>query len=764
MTKPRLVLAVWLLLLALGGWMATRTPVVTDLSLFIPASDDAAQLLTELREGPAGRLILVGLTGADETALAHASVQLADRLQASTLFVRVVNGAGGLDEEERRQLFAYRYLLSPAVTAERFSAPGLRSALETRLSELTSTLSPLVKRLLPADPTGELLTLLDTWEQTQGPARRQGVWFDAAGERALLLLETRAPGFDLDAQDRVLATLQTAFAEIKQGDMRLLSTGTPVFATQSRDTIRSETQRLSLTASVLVVLFLALAYRHWRPLLLGLVPLLSAFVGALAVTGAAYGQVYGITLAFGTTLLGVAIDYPLHLFSHLDRGSTVADSLRRIWPTLRLGVLTTTLGYLAMIATAIPGLAQLGVFTVTGLLAAAAATRWVLPALLPDGWEPRRAGAEWLARWLRPSRWATVVFCTLGGSLLVVLIVLDPPLWEDDLAALSPVPRAALVLDRELRSALGAPEAGQMIVIKADSPEAALQTGEQLLPWLAAQQTAGAITGYDLAARYLPSVQTQQARQQALPERAQLAASLAEAQQGLPFRPGLFTPFLDAVSQAKQSKPLTLDDIQNTALALRVGSLLFVTERGWTALIPLAGVRDVAQLAGDLTLQGLPAVYLNLKAETDLLVLGFREAALERFGWGALLIVLALVIGLRRFGPVLRVLGPVTLALLLTVTLLLVIGERLSLFHLIALLLVLGLGLDYSLFFSRRTPDPEERPRTLHAVGVCALSTLAVFGMLALSELPVLRAVGLTVASGVALSFVAGLLLAGGRD
>jgi len=88
------------------------------------------------------------------------------------------------------------------------------------------------------------------------------------------------------------------------------------------------------------------------------------------------------------------------------------------------------------------------------------------------------------------------------------------------------------------------------------------------------------------------------------------------------------------------------------------------------------------------------------------------------------------------------------------------VGVELTLFHLVALILAAGLGLDYALFFEHAGDDREEQLRTLHALIVCSLMTLLVFTLLALSSIPVLRAIGSTVALGVVGNFVLGLLIA----
>ena len=86
-------------------------------------------------------------------------------------------------------------------------------------------------------------------------------------------------------------------------------------------------------------------------------------------------------------------------------------------------------------------------------------------------------------------------------------------------------------------------------------------------------------------------------------------------------------------------------------------------------------------------------------------------------------------------------------------------GVELNLFHLVALILAAGLGLDYALFFDHAGDDRDDQLRTLHALVVCSLMTLLVFSLLALSSIPVLRAIGSTVAIGVLGNFVLALLV-----
>ena len=769
--------AVWLAAILVCAWWAIfKTPISSDITLFIPKTDTTAGLLLEqLRSGPAARILLMGIEGSTEQAMAETSKRLASRLRASGLFARVANGEDLLDRDEQRKLFSYRYLLSPKITTDRFSAKGLRAALLQRLQELGSPLSTFEKRLLPQDPTAEMWALIKLWQGSgQRPEQRSGVWFTRDGKRALLLAETRSSGFDIGAQERVVDAIDQAFAAVKEqagagGDMRLLLSGPGIFAVSSQHTIRHEAESLSVAAGLLVVLIIVLVFRSLRPVLISMLLLGSTILVAVVTAGAVFGKVYGITLAFGMTLVGEVVDYPILVFAHLRRNEASVVGLKRIWPTLRLCAATTVLGCLAMTATDLPGLAQLGLFTMAGLLSAAVFTRWVLPPLLPAVWTPRNdpARTEWMTRLLHPGRSLVIAVIVLSLLALFALISLAPPLWEDDLAALSPIPQDALKLDQELRASFGEPESGRMIVVTAPDIESALSRSEAVAAYLQDRVADGMLRSFDLAARYLPSQHTQRERQAALPDRERLRENLKAAVAGLPFKPGLFGPFEQAVAAARTGPLLGLSDLEGTALGLRVASLLFQTELfqsdgGWTALILLDGVRDPDAMAPGLAHQGYQGVYyLDMKAETDRLVAGFRDTALNRLMWGAALIAGVVWLGFgRSVRLVLAALLPVFLAIILDVAVLAALGERLSLFHLVSLLLVLGIGTNYGLFFSRPDPDLADRKRTLRALLACLSSTLAVFGILSLSKVPVLSAIGQTVAIGVSMSFVMALILA----
>ena len=235
----------------------------------------------------------------------------------------------------------------------------------------------------------------------QAPLSRDNVWVSPGGTRALLLVHTKAPGFDIDAQARDLALITSAFNYVRNvvpgaGATRLLESGPGVFAVHTRDITKRDVMRLSFLASAGAIGFLAFAYRSPRVLLLGILPVASGALAAIAAVSLDFGFVHGVTLGFGVTLIGESIDYAIYLFTQTARGDQAHDTLARIWPTLRLGVLTSIVGFSAMLFSSFVGFAQLGLFSIAGLIVAAGTTRFVLPHLVPKNFFGE--GASVLAR------------------------------------------------------------------------------------------------------------------------------------------------------------------------------------------------------------------------------------------------------------------------------------------------------------------------------------------------------------------------------
>ncbi|AIO22696.1 MMPL family transporter [Burkholderia cepacia] len=797
--RQRAVL-VWLLALVACGIAIGRAHFTADLSAFLPSSPSAGQrvLVDQLRAGIVSRLILVAIDGGDAATRAALSRRVAGTLRADPQFAAVHNGEAANDARDRQFIFDHRYLLSPAVTPQRFSADGLHQALGDSLDLLSSSAGLVAKALLPRDPTGEVATLVDQLDGAAQPASRDGVWASRDGTRAVLVVQTAAAGSDTDAQARAIDAVRRAFAAAKQTAKQaskqampnaaaatLAMTGPGVFSVDTRDTIRHDVERLSTASVMLIVALLLTLYRSPRTLALGLLPVLTGVAAGIAAVSVAFGTVHGLTLGFGTTLIGEAVDYSIYLFVQSAQAGTrgaarPADATRAwvaaYWPTIRLGVLTSVCGFASMLFSGFPGLVQLGLYSIVGLTAAALVTRFVLPHLRGEHVAIRdvsRIGAV-LARAADAAprlRWPLAVLVIAAGATLVLH---RDGLWSRELAALSPVPAQAQALDARLRADVGAPDVRYLVVIAAPTEQAALERAERVAAQLQPLVDRGALAGFETPARFLPSDAAQRARLASLPDADVLAARMrdAVANQPIAVRPDLFAPFIADVEAARHARLLTRADLRGTSMALAVDALLTERDGRWSAMLPLrapdaartaqpASSLDATPIRAAVARAGVPdALFVDMKAEADRLYVSYvhEDIRLSLAGFAAIAVLL--LIALRSPRRAVRALAPLVAAVLVVTAGFALAGVPLTILHLVGMLLIVAVGSNYALFFCKRDDAQPVTPRTLVSLLIANLATVAGFGLLALSRVPLLETFGLTVGPGAMLALAFAAILA----
>lgn len=771
-------IAIWLFMLVAGLIIISRSHFTADLSAFLPSSPTAEQqlLMDQLKDGVASRLILVGIEGADVSTRAKLSKKVAQTLRHNTDFVTANNGEPVNTERDRQYLFNNRYLLSPAVTPAHFNVDGLHAAISDSIDQIASPAGLLFKSLLPHDPTGEMLQLLDQMNAASRPQLLEGAWASRDGNTALLLLQTRALGSDTDAQKQAMQTIESAFAKASantkyaaSNQPKLLMTGPGVFSVTSRDTIKSQVRLIFIVSTLLIAILLLVVYRSLPALLLGFLPVATGILAGVASVSLGFGVVHGITLGFGTALIGEAVDYSIYLFMQSDYASDGKNEQNRqkwiaqVWPTVRLGVLTSVFGFTALLLSGFPGLAQLGLYSTAGLIAAAAMTRYVLPHLLPAGFQIQNlsnAGAK-LSRYAQLAtrlRWPAIGLIVAST---VIVYQHHNHLWNTELAALSPVSAADQALDARLRAGMGAPDVRYMVVVSGNSQEAVLVATEKVSAALQPLVETGALTAFDSASHYLPSQATQQTRLASLPNATELKSTLAHAIKDLPIHAQVLTPFLQDVESARNKPLLQRNDLDGTSMAMAVDAMLLQQDNRWSALIPLTapegGDIDAGQVRAALAhAQVSNALFIDMKTESNRLYSSYMHEAIMLSLAGLLAIVILLLFTLRSLTRVMAIIAPLAASVLTVTAGLALFGQQLIILHLIGLLLIVAIGSNYALFFNPpQNPDSQAiPPRTYASLLFANVATVLGFGLLAFSSVPVLQAMGMTVAPGVILALV----------
>lgn len=733
--------AAWLILAgAMAAFLFLKLQLSFDMSAFFPTSagPQAEVLLQQLSSGPGSRMMVVGINGAAHEDRVETGRLLVETLQSEPSFVAAFNGEANLDATAIPEPLASGY---PLMADMDLGRDNLEATLQQRLADMSFGGGRSLRSLIARDPflvTLELLARLGPGGNSDRGVSDQP-WVAGDGS-AVIAAQTHAAGTDLVAQAVAVKAIEDAFEALKtHPSLALTITGVGAFGIQLQSIIQKESQLLGILAGSAIMLVLLVVYRSFRLALLAAIPLGLGYLAGVTAVALAFETVHGITLAFGFTLLGVTVDYPLHLFSHA-RQEGGRSAIRSIWPTLRLGAASTATAYLAMVFSGAQGLSQLGVFTAVGVVVAVLVTRTLLPAFLTA---TTQAGPDTATRQHRGHMPALV---GLVVAIAAIVTLAGAPYWNDAMDTLSPVPRDLLQTDQELRSATATADMRYQVSVESDGLEDLLAKSEQIDDRLQVAVDDGFLAGWSSITALMPSQATQERRLEAIPEATRFSEDLSAAIAQTSFTESAFAPFEHIVTSTADRFPITPASFDETPLAAWRDAHLLNLSGKWVSLYTL-GQPDAAALSQQVETWGEGVRWIDLRAASGDLMRDFRHDAATSVAVAALVILALLLVQRVGVNRLAWIALTVSAALAVSVCAVLLVQGYLTLVHMVALLLVLGLGLDYALFFSR-SESATARRATVQSILACSASTTLAFGILATSSIPLLRFIGLTVACG----------------
>jgi len=731
-----------------GLRLARGGAVQTDLLAMLPETERNPVAETALRVlAQAGGDRAIFLVGGGQPASAKAAGRaFAKALAGSGAFGQVLGTLPPLDPGAVPRFYApFRFRLPAPATAE------LRLAVETRLA------SPLAGPGLDPgqDPLGDVGRFLEGLPLGGGRVTvDEGLLTLATADGCFVLVTAGLKGsaFDPAVQRASLGAVRAARAELGRAwpGARVLRTGAVFYAADARERAEWETGLISWASLAASVALFLVVFRSMRHLLLGLACVGAGLVAATAVTLLAFGKLYLLTLVCGASLLGVAVDYPfLYFANQLGAGPAwqARPALRRLMPALLLGVTTTLLGYATLGVAPFPGLRQMAVFSMAGLGASFLTVVLVLPAWLARPIPARPAlmavlgaGLDRWGAWARRPAWLAVL--GLGAVLLAASLLRLRA--DDDVKGLIQPSGQLRAEERQIRALTGLSNAGRFFLVEGPDEGTVLAREEALRARLAPLVAAGALEGVQAVSCFVPSPDAQA---RALAAHEAQAGPLGEALAALGFRPEVRAR-LQAERQASAGRPLTVAAWLPMPFAAPFRRLwLGPTVHGAGSIVLPAG--DAPSDALREAAEGLPGVRLVDKAQSVSRLLGHYRRLADGALALAVLLVWLMLLRRYRFRRSLAILAPPLLGILAALAAAALAGSPVTLFHTIALVLVLGFGVDYTVFLAE---DP--RPATLLGVLLAGCATLLSYGLLAFSQTPALRGFGLTLGIGVLVSIL----------
>lgn len=740
---------VFLALLAKQWFWSTQSPIETNILKLLPKNQQnpvAEQAFETVSNNFSDKVVFV-VSSLDDERMFAAARTLEHALADTGLFTEV---SGEISNEQQQQWASYYYQHRfQQLTVEQ--RQRLAQAPETQVQKVIQSIynpfSGVTGNELANDPfllfreyLGQLTQQSSTFSIDNGFLTTQ-----YRQQKYLLINATlKESPYSLSAQQGVPRIIELEQQITQQYQAQVLHTGVLFYAQFGTQSAKSEISTIGLFSLLGVIVLVMGVFRSGMPLMLALLSISVGLMAALAVTTALFGQVHLFSLVFGASLIGVSIDYAFHYLTERLAAGQKWDSrkgLKHIFTAISMGLLTSLIGYMGMLIAPFPGLQQLALFSSIGLIAAYATVVAWYPILAQTATTTRRLPGNWLwHHWL--TLWNKPQF-KLAMPLLCVVIAIAPLTslhYDDDIRQLQAMPESLKQQEEQINEITGLQSSQQMLVVTAANDEALMQRLESLQPTLDNWVNQGTIKSYQSLSQYIGSG----ARQS---DDYQLINNLYTTQ-GENLTQALK---LNAVPQLSESfSSVTVQEYLDQPASEPVRFLYVGKIEQQVAAIVILNTIDDAQIVKRYVSKYPDLSYLNKAEEISSLFGEYRVKVLE------LLAIALTVIGgllIKRYGlkHATLILIPSLIACLMGLATASMLGSTLNLFNLLALILIIGIGIDYTLFFAEKARSQS----TLLAITLSALTTLLSFGLLSLSQTHAIHSFGITVLSGI---FIAWLL------
>ncbi len=753
----------WLVvILVLGGsllWQglgsSRGTLIETDIMALLPRDrqNPVAQAAMDRVLGGLERKVLFVIEAEDKDQAVRAAEDLVGGLKQMELFSSV---SGRIDSNQQKSWSDLYYpkrfqLLTPEQRERLRHTP--EAQVERVQMQLYSPFSGVTGRELQNNP------FLLFREFLSGLTSQSGAFTLIDGfpgksdeEKSYLLITAEAADSAYGARgaNQLPALLELEQQIRERYAVELYHTGVLCYAAEGIKSAQREISTIGIGSLIGVLVLLIIVYRSLLPIGLSLLSIGCGLLAAFVVTVWIFGRVHLFSLVFGASLIGISIDYAFHYLTHrLAAGSSwhSGTGLKAIFSAITMGLITSVMGYAGLLAAPFPGLQQLAVFSTVGLAGAYATVVCWYPVLAA------KPGTNSGLPWAAPMNGWIVFWSNRSVRIALPLLVLGlaiPGLFRaefnDDIRQLQALSPDLKAQEKVVQQVMGIQNGQHMLLVTGDDEQAVLErlheTGLRLNELIQNE----ILGGFHSLEPYAPSERIQR-------DNFELVQSLY-LKQGHQLKQTL--GLSETPSMATDFSPLTLASFLASPAAeplrfLWLGKLDDTEKVG--SVILLNGVKNAAPLNA-LAAQNPDLHFLDKASEISALfsVYRVRITYLLLLATLSIWILLALRYGVAK-GT--RMVLPPILAGLFSISIAGLSGAPMNLFNLLALAIVLGIGIDYTLFFGElRERSGQALLSTQLSISLSAATTLLSFGLLALSETAAIHCFGMTVLVGIFISWL----------
>ncbi|WDZ50730.1 hypothetical protein LF296_15670 [Acinetobacter vivianii] len=745
--------AIWLVLLTIVGlalavaWLKKDIHIQTNIFALLPETQQNPELAQTQKyiSDQLNEKVFVVLESSDQQALAQATQLFQQKLQQSDLWQPL---KPQLDLEQfSKQLYQHRAGLLSQQDRQFLQQQDYEALTEQSLMQLMSVGMPITATSLQQDPL--LLFpryMLNVVNQAGSHIELEDGFATIHDEHKisrLLVLELKNSPYNIDYQEQVTGWIEQLKPQLAQLKVTSHWTGTILFSNFGTQSAKQEISTIGLGSTFGLILLVWFGFRSFRPLITEFIAVSTGSLLAFAVTHLVFGEIHLMTLVFGASLIGVCVDFSFYFMAMQSQHRQLDGFkiLTPLLPSLFMGLMTTVVAYIFLSFTPFPAFRQIAVFSIVGLVAAWITSVLLLPRLPPLNAQPAIRRLVWIGQ---VRQWFQQHQKVRYGFVLTILVIGGVSLFalqaNDDIRNLQSMDSKLKQEDQYIRSLFGQQQSSDYFVVRANSSAELEQQESKLVQQLQHLQAQGQIESFQALGQWIPPFAQQQQNVKLLQQIPATALKNYAESMGLKFAD------VQQWQQQLQQQPLLTQQV------FRQHPLAFLQPNPTERLVMVSGVKQVD------ILQQLESSHIDFQQPVSTLSHAFAQHRQQAqhlliYALLSLAIGLGIIYGKRSILPLVL---PVSLALLTTFAIQAWLGVEINLFSIMGTFLIIGIGVDYAIFYRHGHDHPQIVGMALF---LCMMSTLLGFGLLSLSHTYAIHCFGLTVLLGVIFSFIYATLL-----
>lgn len=591
-----------------------------------------------------------------------------------------------------------------------------------------------------------------------------GFFLSNDGQNSLIICESSKKLTDGDTARLIDSHLKDIFSQTLPPQVKASVIGTLPHTISNTETVQNDLRTLLPIASLLLLTLLLCILRTPRVLLIFAIPFGAAPL-AILITATLFQQISGLALGFGIVLIGIAVDFAIHLYLGLASNQNRTDFLTEIKRPILLATLTTTSVFFIILFSDVPSHRQMATLALTGILLAVIYSWFIIPTIVPTTVAKSPLPIGFFTHVLSKN---TKYFCLL---LWVVLLIMGGYSWQKisydgNLQTLDTPNDNTRYNEERFKEIWGGSGDQAFLVASGKSLEQALQANYK------AYKRISRITSNNMQtlAPLLPSMLDQKFNQEQWlnfwqENMASFMPIFTNEAEKLGFTPEAFEPFFRWIS----SVPSGYIDLATYPESLTPVISSMIREVS-TADNEQGNFEKSVLVTTTLSVDStLYEELLQIEKEDDLHLLAnrkwkkqvehhLRHDIILLSTCAALLILLITLITFKNLRLATGVLAPVLSALSSMIVFSWLTGKPLNMMHLLMGIMVIGLAVDYGIFAACSYGKNISSMAQL-AISICAMSSLIGFGVLSFADHPALSSLGITVLVGIGTAWPTALII-----